>query len=456
MKQCPNCGKSLQDDALFCSQCGAEIITDGAAGKRVCMYCGNELRNDEYYCSACGGIQSDDLKQDFFVSSSLQGQEYIINDSGKSRKKSKIIILLTLILCVSVISFVSGALLFRINDKRYDQTNDVSEGPGEEHSENYLVNNSSSIMEKSESYPAESSNEQPVPAAEAVPEIEENNTPIPEKSVTVVIDPGRGGDNIGKQVNSNGAVISEKDINLRIGMLLREELQNYEKISVVMTRENDIKVELEDRVKIASDHHADMLISIHNDTHGDVENYQSGCLALATTGIYRPELAKVEHEAAASILRELSEIGLTDRGILLREAENGVKYDNGQNADYYAIVRNGVMQNVPSILIEHTCMDNPGDFEKYLSSDDALRSLAKADAQGIANYFGLTEKVSGSRCRMEPVWQEFYTYFRGMSGTEHNIPVYDYAAASFGEESEWRPPLSLDWKAGLPITNVAD
>ena len=456
MKQCPNCGKSLQDDALFCSQCGTEIITDGTAGKRVCMYCGNELRNDEYYCSACGGIQSDDLKQDFLVSSSLQGQEYIINDSGKSRKKSKIIILLTLLLCVSVISFVSGALLFRINDKRYDQTNDVSEGPGEEHSENYLVNNSSSIMEKSESYPAESSNEQPVPTVETVPEIEENNTPIPEKSVTVVIDPGRGGDNIGKQVNSNGAVISEKDINLRIGMLLREELQNYEKINVVMTRENDIKVELEDRVKIAYEHNADMLISIHNDTHGDVENYQSGCLALATTGTYRPELAKVEHEAAASILRELSEIGLTDRGILLREAENGVKYDNGQTADYYAIVRNGVMQNVPSILIEHTCMDNPGDFEKYLSSDDALRSLAKADAQGIANYFGLTEKVSGSRCRMEPVWQEFYTYFRGMSGTEHNIPVYDYAAASFGEESEWRPPLSLDWKAGLPITNVAD
>jgi predicted nucleic acid-binding Zn ribbon protein len=54
MKQCPNCGKSLQDDVLFCSQCGTEIITDGAAGKRVCIYCGNELRNDEYYCSVYG------------------------------------------------------------------------------------------------------------------------------------------------------------------------------------------------------------------------------------------------------------------------------------------------------------------------------------------------------------------------------------------------------------------
>ena len=54
MKQCPNCGESLQDDVLFCSQCGTEIITDGAAGKRVCIYCGNELRNDEYYCSVYG------------------------------------------------------------------------------------------------------------------------------------------------------------------------------------------------------------------------------------------------------------------------------------------------------------------------------------------------------------------------------------------------------------------
>ena len=46
--------ESLQDDVLFCSQCGTEIITDGAAGKRVCIYCGNELRNDEYYCSVYG------------------------------------------------------------------------------------------------------------------------------------------------------------------------------------------------------------------------------------------------------------------------------------------------------------------------------------------------------------------------------------------------------------------
>ena len=381
------------------------------------------------------------------------------HDSGNNRKQSVIIILLTLILCV--ISFMAGVFIFKLSNKQSGQTSVVSGEEAGGQFENNAVNNSSITKEESvtnitkeESVTnlEESRNEQVSASAETVTE-EEPNALVPEKTVTIVIDPGRGGDNVGRQVNRNGAEFSEKDINLRIGMFLREELQRYENINVVMTRENDIKVELEDRVKIASGHNADMLISIHNDTHGDVEGYPSGCLALTTSGIFRPELAKVEQEAAASILRELSEIGLTDRGILLREAENGVRYDNGQNADYYAIVRNGVLQNVPSILIEHTCMDNPGDFEKYLSNDDAMRSLAKADAQGIANYFGLTEKASGNKCRMDPIWQEFYTFFRGMTGSEHNIPVYTNAVADFGEDAGWRPPLSLNWEEGLPNTD---
>lgn len=364
-----------------------------------------------------------------------------------------------MILCV--ISFMAGVFIFKLSNKQSGQTSVVSGEEAGGQFENNAVNNSSITKEESvtnitkeESVTnlEESRNEQVSASPETVTE-EEPNALVPEKTVTIVIDPGRGGDNIGKQVNSNGTVISEKDINLRIGMFLREELQRYENINVVMTRENDIKVELEDRVKIASDCNADMLISLHNDTHGDVEDYQDGCLALTTSGVYRPELAQMETELAASILRELSGLGLTDRGMLIREAENGVTYDNGQNADYYAIIRNGVIQNVPSILIEHTCMDNPGDFEKYLSTDDALRSLAKADAEGIANYYGLNEKVSGNKCGLDPLWRGTITFFRRMSGYEHNIPVYNYAVSTFGEEAGWRPLLSLNWKWGLPNTN---
>ena len=400
MKQCPVCGLNLPEDAVFCPQCGTKIKTD-------------------------------------------------TNNHLKKRMRLGIILFLTVILCV--ISFASGMLFFKKNNTQ-QQAADVSSELAGGQPYNNLVNNSTITKEDSGIDIPESRNEQVLPAEEAVIE-EENSGSITERSITVVIDPGRGGDNVGRQVNRNGAEFSEKDINLRIGMFLREELQRYENINVVMTRENDIKVELEDRVKIASDCNADMLISLHNDTHGDVEDYQDGCLALTTSGVYRPELAQMETELAASILRELSGLGLTDRGMLIREAENGVTYDNGQNADYYAIIRNGVIQNVPSILIEHTCMDNPGDFEKYLSTDDALRTLAKADAEGIANYYGLNEKVSGNKCGLDPLWRETITFFRRMSGYEHNIPVYNYAVSTFGEEAGWRPLPSLNWKWGLPNTN---
>ena len=406
MKQCPVCGLNLPEDAAYCPQCGTKLKTD-------------------------------------------------TNDHFKKRMRLGITLFLTVMLCV--ISFASGMFFFKKNNTQRGQAADVSGESAGGQPYNNPVNNSTITKEESGIDLPESRNDQVLPAEEvAIEEVtieEENSGSITERSITVVIDPGRGGDNVGRQVNRSGAVFSEKDINLRLGLLLREELQQYANVNVVMTREGDINVELEDRVKIASDYNADMLISLHNDTHGDVEAYQDGCLALTTSGVYRPELAQVETELAAYILRELSQLGLTDRGMLIREAENGVTYDNGQNADYYAIIRNGVIQNVPSILIEHTCMDNPGDFEKYLSTDDALRSLAKADAKGIANYYGLTEKASGNKCGLDSQWREVITFFLRMSGYEHNIPVYTYAVSTFGEGAGWRPLLSLNWKWGLPNTN---
>lgn len=285
----------------------------------------------------------------------------------------------------------------------------------------------------------EKSRKKVVDAETSLPEIDEAVVP---NDIMIVIDPGRGGDNTGIQMNNNGVLTAEKDINLKIGLFLKEELLNYENVNVLMTRDGDYNVELEERVRKAAEHGADMLISIHNDTHGDFEDYQDGCMILASTGLFRLELAREEHELAASVLRELSGLGLTDRGILLRETENGDVYDNGQDTDYYAIIRNGVKMNVPSILIEHSCMDNPGDFDRYLSSDDALRSLAKADAQGIANYYGLINKSTGSQCKIAGKWRENYTK------VQPNINKY--AASTFGEGTEWRPPISMNWTSKIP------
>lgn len=59
--------------------------------------------------------------------------------------------------------------------------------------------------------------------------------------------------------------------------------------------------------------------------------------------------------------------------------------------DWYWINYHGSIFGIPSIIVEHAYLDNSDDYYKYLSSDEKLYKLAKADAQGIVNYYGLVK-----------------------------------------------------------------
>lgn len=49
MKKCPKCGQLLEDNQLFCSQCGTRVIV-----KKRCASCGAELEDDLNFCPLCG------------------------------------------------------------------------------------------------------------------------------------------------------------------------------------------------------------------------------------------------------------------------------------------------------------------------------------------------------------------------------------------------------------------
>ena len=414
MIQCSNCGRMLDDGCRFCPYCGSPVL-----------------------------IQNN------------------MKPAANKKTTSKILIaLITTFLLV--ISFIFGVLLFNVNNHLQKQspelTGRTSENPGNNSSGHNAIKSEDLSKDESSHGNEEqlssveesdrSKDEQQPTAEKSDSSKDEGNTEAAASSITIVLDPGRGGDNIGREIEYNSTKYAEKDINLRLASFLKEELLNFENVNVLMTRDGDYNIELEDRVKIAAGNNADILISIHNDTHGDYDEFTDGCTILSSRGIFRPELAKTEQELAASILHELSAVGLTDRGILLREAENGVTYENGQIADYYAIIRNGVIQNVPSILIEHTSMDNSSDFEKYLSTDDALKKLAKADAIGIANYYGLIEKSSGDKYTLDPSWRELYSFIR--FDELYNRHFCDYASSIFGSKATWRPPISMNWTFAKP------
>ena len=49
MKQCPNCGTQLNDDVLFCTECGNQIPQGN-----VCPHCGAPVNIGDTFCQNCG------------------------------------------------------------------------------------------------------------------------------------------------------------------------------------------------------------------------------------------------------------------------------------------------------------------------------------------------------------------------------------------------------------------
>ena len=206
------------------------------------------------------------------------------------------------------------------------------------------------------------------------------------KDLCIVIDPGHGG----KQSGTQRGTLEEKTLNLKIAQYLKEALEKYKGVTVSLTRDGDYDVSLADRTQYSVDKNADLMVSIHNNATGDCAAYDSGCTVLAAKDGYKQELADEEQKLACNILNELSALGIENQGILLRDSEANEKYENGELADYYAIIRGGVLKDIPTVLVEHAFVDDDSDFENYLSSDAKLKALAEADAKGIARYYQLT------------------------------------------------------------------
>ena len=98
-----------------------------------------------------------------------------------------------------------------------------------------------------------------VPAAPPQP------LPPPAKGfTTIVIDPGHGGRDPGAH-GQRGT--EEKDITLKVGLKLRELLKRDPGLRVLMTRDRDVFVELEDRARFANGNEADLFVSIHVNSH---------------------------------------------------------------------------------------------------------------------------------------------------------------------------------------------
>ena len=199
--------------------------------------------------------------------------------------------------------------------------------------------------------------------------------------VVITLDPGHGGPDSGAVANGR----KESDLNLTICQYIKQYLEEYENVEVYMTRTTrEEGPELEERIKIGVSHHSDAVVSFHLDAGGG-----TGSLALVTNGLYDPYGKKdSDYALADSILNSLKvNAGIPTRG---RQITNTTDYywPNGKPADHFKNNYYGILNGVTSMIIENCFLDS-ADYSRYLNTDEKLRIIARADAAGIADYYGL-------------------------------------------------------------------
>lgn len=211
--------------------------------------------------------------------------------------------------------------------------------------------------------------------------------------MTICLDPGHGGSDSG--ATAFGA--KESNLTLKIAQYCKEELAKYD-VNVVMTRTTDTRLseeaamDLKNRVEVAKKAGASYFISIHINSaqnsaaHGAEVYYPntSGNKNLSTNG----------QNLAKAIQKQLTALGLYDRGIKIRNYTDGTTSSNPNSSDqdYYGVIRYAKQANITGLIVEHCFISNKEEFDKYLGSDAKLQQLGIADAKGIVSALGLQVK----------------------------------------------------------------
>ncbi len=201
---------------------------------------------------------------------------------------------------------------------------------------------------------------------------------------TVVVDPGHGGDDTGFEGRINGVKILEPVFALDVGLKLRDELVKRG-FKVVMTRETDVRLSLDERARIGHETSDSILVSIHFNggarMASGIETYAMsprGTLSTLDAGkkaddlvpdFWEGNLRDGENIALAAAVHSsvMRRMQMIDRGI--RRARHEVLRETGK----------------PGILIEGGYMTHPGDAAR-LNTPEYRSSYALAIAEGVVNY----------------------------------------------------------------------
>jgi len=211
----------------------------------------------------------------------------------------------------------------------------------------------------------------------------------------VVIDPGHGGHDSGA-IGPDGTL--EKDVTLSVAQKLAQDLK-AQGLEVLLTRNDDRFVALEDRAGFANQVKSDLFISIHCNAARDRKLRGTETYFLnVTDDRYALKLAARENQASEKSISDLQMI-LADlatkadveeserlarsvQRTLVDGAHDGARRDLGvKHALFYVLLGT----KMPSVLVETAFLSNPDDAKK-LRSERYQSELAHAIAQGVGQF----------------------------------------------------------------------
>lgn len=198
---------------------------------------------------------------------------------------------------------------------------------------------------------------------ESVESSEDKKEDFASKKPVIVIDPAFGGEYAGSKGHDG---ILQKDVNLDIALKVEETLKRYNDIEVYLTRNSDVTVSYEDRIKLIKEKNADVVVSIQQNTEG----------TKTAEGVETYILSKNDYPESDSGLGYAVQKAMTmysstkDRGLMTRNID--ILKDAYKNGAVGAVIYTGFITNEKE--------------SKDLTNDKYTRKLGEGIAQGILSY----------------------------------------------------------------------
>jgi len=222
---------------------------------------------------------------------------------------------------------------------------------------------------------------------------------------TIVLDPGHGGSDPGA---IGVGVLREKDVTLRLALALEPKLR-ARGFSVVMTRNGDRTLSLEERTAIAEGAGGDVFVSLHAnaaprralhgiETYDPDANHERHSLRVAAreNGVSRSQLNALQRTLAKLRVGEVSPQSRRLAEHVQQELVTGLPREYRPVPDlgvkkgpFYVLF----LSSMPSVLVESGFVTHAAEA-KRLRDDRYVAALAEQIAEGLSAYRGSTSAVT--------------------------------------------------------------